>query len=99
MHIVSLDVCPLSGAHVDGGLPEGLKPQEDLHPLIIVRADSGVEGLGSCYTSGGLVRAAANLLWPLLKGQSALEPERVSETLRQATFWQGRGGSVEHAIS
>src|SRR5207244_5975093 len=32
-------------------------------------------------------------------GQSAVEPERVSETLRQATFWQGRGGSVEHAIS
>jgi D-galactarolactone cycloisomerase len=39
------------------------------------------------------------LLWPLLKGQSAVEPERVSETLRQSSFWQGRGGSVEHAIS
>ena len=24
---------------------------------------------------------------------------RVSEKLRQATFWQGRGGAVEHAIS
>jgi L-alanine-DL-glutamate epimerase-like enolase superfamily enzyme len=39
------------------------------------------------------------LLWPLLNGESAVEPERVSETLRQSTFWQGRGGSVEHAIS
>jgi L-alanine-DL-glutamate epimerase-like enolase superfamily enzyme len=29
----------------------------------------------------------------------ALEPERVSETLRQSSFWQGRGGAVEHAIS
>ncbi|MFO1021935.1 MAG: mandelate racemase/muconate lactonizing enzyme family protein [Planctomycetales bacterium] len=39
------------------------------------------------------------LLWPLLKGESALEPERVTEKLRQSSFWQGRGGSVEHAIS
>jgi L-alanine-DL-glutamate epimerase-like enolase superfamily enzyme len=35
----------------------------------------------------------------LLKGEPAVEPERVSETLRQSTFWQGRGGAVEHAIS
>ena len=27
------------------------------------------------------------------------EPERTTETLRQSTFWQGRGGAVEHAIS
>jgi L-alanine-DL-glutamate epimerase-like enolase superfamily enzyme len=39
------------------------------------------------------------LMWPLLRHESAVEPERVTETLRQATFWQGRGGSVEHAIS
>jgi D-galactarolactone cycloisomerase len=45
------------------------------------------------------VIGAIELLWPLLKGQSAVEPERVSETLRQSSFWQGRGGSVEHAIS
>jgi L-alanine-DL-glutamate epimerase-like enolase superfamily enzyme len=99
MTIVSINVCPLSGATVDGGWPEGLKPQENLHTLIIVRTDAGLEGFGSCYTSGKLVAAAVELLWPLLRGQSAVEPERVSETLRQATFWQGRGGSVEHAIS
>ncbi len=39
------------------------------------------------------------LLWPLLEGESAVEPERVSESLHQATFWQGRGGAVTHAIS
>ena len=39
------------------------------------------------------------LLWPLLKGQPAVEPERVSDSLREMTFWQGRGGAVEHAIS
>ena len=42
---------------------------------------------------------AIELLWPLLRNQSAVEPERVSETLRQSSFWQGRGGAVEHAIS
>jgi L-alanine-DL-glutamate epimerase-like enolase superfamily enzyme len=34
-----------------------------------------------------------------LIGERADEPMRVSERLRQSTFWQGRGGSVEHAIS
>ena len=35
----------------------------------------------------------------MLIGERADEPARVSEKLRQHTFWQGRGGSVEHAIS
>ncbi len=39
------------------------------------------------------------MLRPFLIGQPALEPERVSETMRQSMFWLGRGGSVEHAIS
>ncbi|HLQ46829.1 MAG TPA: mandelate racemase/muconate lactonizing enzyme family protein, partial [Planctomycetaceae bacterium] len=52
-----------------------------------------------CFTSGKLVAGAVELLWPLLNGESAVEPERVSEKLRQSSFWQGRGGSVEHAIS
>ncbi len=36
---------------------------------------------------------------PLLKDESAVEPERVTEKLRRSSFWQGRGGAVEHAIS
>ena len=36
---------------------------------------------------------------PSFIGERADEPARVSEKLRQNTFWQGRGGSVEHAIS
>src|SRR5262249_56900780 len=39
------------------------------------------------------------LLRPHLIGERADEPMRVGEKLRQATFWQGRGGAVEHAIS
>lgn len=97
--IVELEVCPLVGATVDGGWPQGHEPQENLHTLVILRTDDGLEGFGSCFTSGSLVTGAVELLWPLLRGQSAEEPERVSETLRQSSFWQGRGGSVEHAIS
>ncbi len=99
MKIVAIDVCPLTGATVDGGWPQGHEPQENLHTLVIVRTESGLSGYGSCFTSGKLVTGAVELLWPLLRGQSAVEPERVSETLRQASFWQGRGGAVEHAIS
>ena len=44
-------------------------------------------------------RRRSKLLRPLLIGERADEPARVSEKLRQHTFWQGRGGAVEHAIS
>ncbi|MCH2212621.1 MAG: mandelate racemase/muconate lactonizing enzyme family protein [Fuerstiella sp.] len=99
MKITGIDVCPLSGATVDGGWPQGHEPQDDLHAIVVIHTDDGVTGYGSCFTSGSLVSAAVHLLWPLLKHQSAVEPERVSEALHQATFWQGRGGSVTHAIS
>lgn len=99
MKIVSIDVLPLTGATVDGGWPQGHEPQENLHTLVELHTEDGISGVGSCFTSGKLVQGAVDLLWPLLKDQSAVEPERVSETLRQASFWQGRGGSVEHAIS
>ncbi|MFO0956622.1 MAG: mandelate racemase/muconate lactonizing enzyme family protein [Isosphaeraceae bacterium] len=99
MKIRSVEVRPLTGATVDGGWPQGHEPQENLHTLLLVHTDGGLVGLGSCFTSGKLIVGAIELLWPLLKGQSAVEPERVSETLRQSSFWQGRGGSVEHAIS
>lgn len=99
MRITEVEVVPLVGGTVDGGWPRGHEPRENLHTLLQVRTDAGLAGWGSCFTSGALVAGALELLWPLLKGQSAVEPERVSETLRQATFWQGRGGAVEHAIS
>jgi D-galactarolactone cycloisomerase len=99
MRIIAVEVCPLTGGTVDGGWPQGHEPQENLHTLIAVKTDGGLTGYGSCFTSGKLVAGAVQLLWPLLKGESAVEPERVSEKLRQSSFWQGRGGAVEHAIS
>jgi D-galactarolactone cycloisomerase len=99
MHITEVEVIPLVGGTVDGGWPQGHKPQENLHTLVSVTSDNGLIGWGSCFTSGKLVDGAIELLWPLLKGESAVEPERVTEKLRQSSFWQGRGGAVEHAIS
>src|SRR5206468_7994879 len=69
------------------------------HTLVAVQTDGGLTGVGSVFPSDRLVRGALKLLEPLLLGEHALEPERVSEKLRQHTFWQGRGGSVTHAIS
>jgi len=99
VQITGIDVCPLSGATVDGGWPQGHEPQEGLHTVVILYADETLTGYGSCFTSGQLVAAAVKLIWPLLRGESAVEPERMSESLHQATFWQGRGGTVTHAIS
>src|SRR5689334_3951293 len=99
MKIVKVDVIPLIGGTVDGGWPQGHEKKENLHTLLEVVTDEGLTGLGSVYTSGALTEGAMGLLWPLLKDESAVEPERVTEKLRQSTFWQGRGGAVEHAIS
>jgi L-alanine-DL-glutamate epimerase-like enolase superfamily enzyme len=99
MKITRVDVIPLTGGTVDGGWPQGHQAEENLHTLLEIHTDAGMTGAGSCFTSGALVSGAMGLLWPLLKGESAVEPERVTEKLRQSTFWQGRGGAVEHAIS
>lgn len=99
MKILGINVYPLRGGTVDGGWPQGHEPEEDLHTIIKVIGEDGFFGFGSCFTSGSLIVGSLRLLWPLLKGEMALEPERVSEKLHQSTFWQGRGGAVTHAIS
>jgi D-galactarolactone cycloisomerase len=99
MKIVDIRLTGLSGGTVDGGWPEGMRPEEDLNTILEVLTDEGLVGLGSVYTSKALTDAAVRLLRPLLVGERADEPARVTEKLRQSTFWQGRGGAVEHAIS
>ncbi len=99
MKIVDVRVTGLTGGTVDGGWPQGNKPEEDLNTLLEVYTDEGLIGLGSAMTSKSLVAAAVDLLRPHWFGERADEPARVSEKLRQAMFWQGRGGAVEHAIS
>src|SRR5947209_2608303 len=99
MKITDLRITGLAGGTVEGGWADELKPEDDVHTILEVLTDEGLVGLGSVYTSKALVEGAVRLLRPLFIGERADEPMRVSERLRQSTFWQGRGGSVEHAIS
>src|SRR5881275_1892095 len=99
MKIAELRITGLSGGTVEGGWVDDLKPEEDINTIIEVVTDEGLVGVGSAMTSKALVQAAVRLLRPMLIGERADEPARVSEKLRQSTFWQGRGGAVEHAIS
>ncbi len=99
MRIREIRAAGLRGATPEGGWDEELHPDDCVHTLVAVHTDEGPIGLGSVFTSEGLVRAALALLEPLYRGENALEPERVSEKLHQHTFWLGRGGSVTHTIS
>ena len=99
MKITELRITGLAGGTVEGGWADELKPEDDVHTIIEVLTDEGLTGIGSVYTSKALVEGAVKLLRPFLIGERADEPMRVTERLRQTTFWQGRGGSVEHAIS
>ncbi len=99
MKIASVRTMALRGATDDHGWPGGTDPDTQYNTLLEVVSDEGLVGLGSCYTTRALVEGSLELLNPMLIGQSALEPQRVTETMRQSTFWLGRGGSVEHTIS
>lgn len=99
MTIADVRLTGLIGATVEGGWAEELVPEDNVHTIVEVIADNGMVGIGSVFTSKDLVAAAVKLLRPFLIGERCDEPARVSEKLRQNTFWQGRGGSVEHAIS
>ena len=99
MTITEVRTIPLRGATHDTGWPGGTDPNEQMNTLVEIRTDAGLTGIGSCFTSLPFVEASLTLLRPMLVGETGLEAERVSEKLRQLSFWQGRGGSVEHAIS
>ncbi len=100
MKIKDIRLLPLRGETPDGGWDEKfLDSDNNLHTLIEVITDEGVTGLGSSFTSAKLIEGAVDLLRPFLIGASALAPAVTTEMLHQQTFWQGRGGSVTHAIS
>ncbi|MER6991249.1 mandelate racemase/muconate lactonizing enzyme family protein [Saccharopolyspora hirsuta] len=99
MKIREIRVAGLRGATPEGGWSVELRPDDVVHTLVAVHSDSGLVGVGSAFTSENLVRAALDVLAPLCVGDTALEPERVSENLHQHTFWLGRGGALTHTIS
>jgi len=89
----------LRDATPEGGWSEELDKDDCVHTLIAVQTDEGVTGLGSVFTNDDLVRGALSVMERLYRDENALEPERVTEKLRQHMFWQGRGGTIEHTIS
>src|SRR5690349_19157877 len=99
MRIREIRVAGLRGATPPGGWTAELQPDDVVHTLVAVHTEDGPVGVGSVFTSEALVRGAVEVLEPLLLGENALEPERVTEKLHQNTFWLGRGGSLTHAIS
>lgn len=99
MKIESIRLLPLRGETPDGGWVNTVGDGDNLHTLVELVTDEGVTGLGSVFTSLKLVTGAVAVLEPFLIGASAVDPARVSETLHQNTFWQGRGGAITHAIS
>src|SRR5262249_42738118 len=99
MKITEVRLTGVAGGTVEGGWADELKPEDDVHTIVEVLTDEGLSGVGSVFTSKALVAGAVKLLEPFLLGERADEPAHVSEKLRQSTFWQGRGGAVEHAIS
>ena len=99
MKIRQIRAVGLTGATPAGGWRDELRPDDAVHTLITVHTDEGLTGIGSVFTNDKLVRAALDILEPLYLGESALEPERLSEKLHQHTFWLGRGGSLTHTIS
>src|SRR3954453_11769471 len=99
MKIADIRLTGLAGGTVEGGWADELTPEDNINTVVEVIADDGRVGVGSAMTSKALVAAGVDLLRPMLLGERADEPARVTERLRQNTFWQGRGGAVEHAIS
>ena len=99
VRITRVVAAPLVGRSPAGGWSTEIRPDDSVQTLIAVHTDAGVTGYGSTFTEGGLALAAVAHLQPLCLGETALEPERVSEKLHQNTFWFGRGGTLTNVIS
>ncbi len=99
MKIKDVKALGLSGQSPKGGWANEIQPEDSIHALITVETECGEVGLGSVFTDARLVEAGLSVLRPLLIGEIATEPMRVSEKLHQNTFWMGRGGTLTHTIS
>jgi D-galactarolactone cycloisomerase len=99
MKIVAINAAGLSGRTPKGGWASELNSEQTVHTLIAVHTDGGITGYGSVFTNDGLVKAGLEVVAPYFIGESALEPERLTEKLAQHTFWMGRGGTLTHVQS
>ncbi len=99
MTIIEVKAIPLYVQETQGGWEDEITHQDNMQTLVEIVTDDGLRGYGSAYTSVALVEGSLRLLRNWLIGETHIEPERITETLHQKTFWQGRGGAVTHAIS
>ena len=99
MKIKNIEAYGLRGETPKGGWANEIKPEECVQTLILAYTDEGVTGIGSVFQNADLVKASLRVLEDLYTGESAVEPDRVTEKLHQNMFWLGRGGAVTHAIS
>lgn len=99
MKITRIETCGLSGATPEGGWTNELRPEDVVHALVAVHTDEGLVGVGSAFTSEGLVQASLETLTPLLLNRELIGVERLTEALHQSAFWLGRGGALTHATS
>ena len=99
VRITDVVAAGLVGESPPGGWSSEIKPEDSVHTLVAVHTDAGITGFGSVFAPGPLVSAAVDQLRAFCIGETALEPERISEKLHQNTFWFGRGGTITHAIS
>jgi L-alanine-DL-glutamate epimerase-like enolase superfamily enzyme len=99
LKIKTVDCLGLFGKSPKGGWSNEIQPEDSIHALVVVKTDDGRTGIGSVFTDSRLVEAALAVLRPLLVGESANEPMRVTEKLHQNTFWMGHGGTLTHTIS
>ena len=99
MKVTEIRTIPLLGETPPTGWSRGTSPGENLYTLVEIETDAGLTGIGSCFTTTALVDASLEVLRPLLLGQNALEPDRLSESLLQTSFWHGRGGAVTTTLS
>ena len=100
MKIREIRSIPLMGRTPQGGWDHDVDPEENLHTLVEVLTDEGVTGVGSVFTSKALVEGGRQAAAAAAASASAPTSRRASpRSCGRSTFWQGRGGAVEHAIS
>jgi len=74
-------------------------PDENAHVLVKLTAEDGSVGWGACYSEKHQIVAALRWLQRFVLGQDVREIEKITETLHEVSFWLGRGGAINHAIS
>lgn len=99
LKITGIFCVPLVGESPKGGWTVEIKPEDTVHALIAIHTEDGISGYGSVFTDGRLATAGLSVLEPMVLGENALEPTRLTEFLHQNTFWMGRGGTLTHVIS